>query len=175
MPLHGDYGFGSTPMLFRPAGCPALAAAEAKNGSVYVWQQDKLAIAPQRLQIAFPATLFGLPAWDPRSQTMFVTTTQGYNGYLSGLLAFRMNAFCKLRLAWRQGLGSLLDSVPTVVNDTVMVGTGGGKVRVFATSDGKSLATLPAGGATFAPPISIGNDVVAASYGRKISVFRLAP
>jgi hypothetical protein len=55
------------------------------------------------------------------------------------------------------------------------VGTGGGKVRVFATSDGESLATLPAGGATFAPPISIGNDVVAASYGRKISVFRLTP
>lgn len=175
MPLHGDYGFGSTPMLFRPTGCQALAAAESKNGSIYVWQQASLALGPQRLQVAFPATLFGLPAWDPRSQTMFVTTTEGYNGYASGLLAFRMNAFCKLRLAWRQGLGSQLDSVPTVVNDTVMVGTGGGKVRVFATSDGKSLATLPAGGATFAPPISIGNDVVFASYGKKISVFRLRP
>jgi hypothetical protein len=172
MPVHGDYGFGSTPMLFHPTGCPALAAAEAKNGSVYIWQQEKLSIPPQRLQVAFPATLFGLPAWDPRSQTMFVTTTQGYNGYLSGLLAFRMNASCKMRLAWRQGLGSLLDSVPTVVNDTVMVGTGTGKVRIFATADGKSLATLPARGATFAPPISIGNDVAVASYGKRISVFR---
>jgi outer membrane protein assembly factor BamB len=175
MPLHGDYGFGSTPMLFTPTGCPALAAAEAKNGSVYIWQQAKLSIPPQRLQVAFPATLFGLPAWDPRSQTMFVTTTNGYNGYASGLLAFRMNASCKMRLAWHQGLGSLLDSVPTVVNDTVMVGTGTGKVRIFKTSDGTSLATLPAGGATFAPPISIGNDVVVASYGKKISVFRVTP
>ena len=172
MPLHGDYGFGSTPMLFRPTGCPALAAAEAKNGSVYVWQQAKLSSAPQRLQIAFPATLFGLPAWDPRSQTLFVTTTQGYNGYLSGLLAFRMNAFCKLRLAWRQGLGSLLDSVPTVVNDTVMVGTGTGQLRVFSTSDGAPLVTLPAGGPVFAPPISVGNDVAVTSFGRRISVFR---
>jgi hypothetical protein len=175
MPVHGDYGFGSTPTLFRPANCPALAAAEAKNGSLYVWQQEKLSLPPQRLQIAFPATLFGLPAWDPRSQTLFVTTTQGYNGYLSGLLAFRMNRFCKLRLAWRQGLGSLLDSVPTVVNDTVMVGTGTGKLRIFATADGAPLASLPAGGPTFAPPISIGNDVVVASYGKRISVFRPAP
>jgi hypothetical protein len=175
MPVRGDYGFGSTPTLFRPANCPALAAAEAKNGSMYVWQQEKLSLPPQRLQIAFPATLFGLPAWDPRSQTLFVTTTQGYNGYLSGLLAFRMNRFCKLRLAWRQGLGSLLDSVPTVVNDTVMVGTGTGKLRIFATADGKPLASLPAGGPTFAPPISIGNDVVVASYGKRISVFRPTP
>ena len=175
MPAHGDYGFGSTPTLFTPTSCQPLAAAEAKNGSLYVWQQARLSLAPQRLQIAFPATLFGLPAWDPRSQTLFLTTTQGYNGYLSGLLAFRMNASCKLRLAWRQGLGSLLDSVPTVVNDTVMVGTGTGKLRIFATADGAAIATLPAGGATFAPPISIGNDVAVASYGKKISVFRLAP
>jgi hypothetical protein len=174
MPVHGDYGFGSTPTLFRPTGCPALAAAEAKNGSLYVWQQEKLSLPPQRLQVAFPATLFGLPAWDPRSQTLFVTTTQGYNGYPSGLLAFRMNGFCKLRLTWRQGLGTLLDSVPTVVNDTVMVGTGTGKLRIFATADGTPLATLPAGGPMFAPPMSIGDDVVVASYGKKISVFRAA-
>ncbi len=106
---------------------------------------------------------------------MFVTTTNGYNGYASGLLAFRMNASCKMRLAWHRGLGSLLDSVPTVVNNTVMVGTGSGRLRVFATSDGTPLATLPTSGATFAPPISVGTDVTVVSYGKKISVFRPAP
>ncbi len=44
MPLHGDYGFGSTPALFHPTGCPAMAAAESKNGSVYIWQQAKVAL-----------------------------------------------------------------------------------------------------------------------------------
>ena len=44
MPLHGDYGFGSTPMLFHPTGCQPLAAAEAKNGSLYIYRQAKLAI-----------------------------------------------------------------------------------------------------------------------------------
>ena len=172
MPLHGDYGFGSTPMLFHPTGCQPLAAAEAKNGSLYIYRQAKLATPPQRLQIAFPATLFGLPAWDPRTQTLFVTTTQGYNGYLSGLLAFRANSACRFALAWRRNLGSSLNSVPTIVNDTVMVGTGGAKLRVFSTEDGTPIATLPVGGPEFAPPISVGDDVVAASWGRRISVFR---
>jgi hypothetical protein len=172
MPLHGDYGFGSTPTLFHPTGCQALAGAESKNGSLYVWQQANLALPPQRLQIAFPATLFGLPAWDPRTQTLFVTTTNGYHGYESGLLAFRMNAACKLVLAWHRGLGSLLDSVPTVVNDTVMVNTGGGKLRVFSTATGTPIVTLATNGATFSPPIAVGDDVAATSY-KQITVYRL--
>jgi hypothetical protein len=174
MPLHGDYGFGSTPTLFKPTGCQPLAAAEAKNGSMYIWQREKLTVAPQRLQIAFPATLFGLPAWDPRTQTLFVTTTQGYNGYHSGLLAFRANSACRFALAWRQGLGSLLDSVPTVVNDTVMVGTGTGKIRVFSTEDGSPLLTMAAGGPVFAPPMSVGDDVAVSAFGKRLSVFRIA-
>ena len=53
-----------------------------------------------------------------------------------------------------------------------MVGTGGAKLRVFSTEDGTPIATLPVGGPEFAPPISVGDDVVAASWGRRISVFR---
>jgi hypothetical protein len=53
-----------------------------------------------------------------------------------------------------------------------MVGTGTGRLRVFSTSDGAPLVTLPAGGAVFAPPISVGNDVVVTSMGHRISVFR---
>ena len=173
MPPHGDYGFGSTPTLFHPTGCPALAGAESKNGSLYVWQQANLALAPQRLQIAFPATLFGLPAWDPRTQTVFVTTTQGYGAYHSGLLAFHVNAACRLQLAWRQGLGSSLDSVPSVVNDTVMVDTGAGKLRVFSASTGTPIVSLPTNGATFTPPTAVGDDIASTSY-RQVTVFRLA-
>jgi PQQ-like domain len=174
MPPHGDYGFGSTPTLFHPTGCPALAAAESKDGSMYVWQQANLAIAPQRLQIAFPATLFGLPAWDPRTQMVFVTTTVGYHGYHSGLLAFRITAGCKLQLAWSRPLGSSLDSVPTIVNDTVMVNTGVGKLRVFVALTGTSIVSLATNGATFTPPTAIGDDIASASY-KQLTVYRLAP
>jgi hypothetical protein len=151
-----------------------MAAAESKNGSLYVWQQAKVTIPPQRLQIAFPATLFGLPAWDPRTQTVFVTTDQGFHGYSSGLLAFRFNAACKLALAWRQGLGSSLDSVATVANDTVMVDTGNGKLRVFAAGTGKALASRPINGSSFTPPIAVGDYVATTSY-RQVTLFRLKP
>jgi outer membrane protein assembly factor BamB len=174
MPPHGDYGFGSTPTLFHPVGCPALAAAESKNGSLYVWLQTKLSLAPQRLQIAFPATLFGLPAWDPRTQMVYVSTTQGHGAYASGLLAFSVSAACKLQLAWRQGLGSSLDSVPTVVNDTVMVNTGVGKLRVFSARTGTPIVSLATNGATFTPPIAVGGDVASTSY-RQVTVYRLMP
>jgi hypothetical protein len=174
MPAHGDYGFGSTPALFTPTGCSPMAAAESKNGSLYVWNRTNLRQAPQRLQIAFPATLFGLPTWDPRSQMVFVSTTQGYRSYLSGLLAFKIGTGCKLQLAWRRGLGSSLDSVPTVVNDTVMVGTGLGKLRVFDAVTGKPLFSATTNGATFAPPTAVGDYVATASY-KQVTVFRLKP
>jgi hypothetical protein len=173
MPLHGDYGFGSTPALFTPTGCPPMAAAESKNGSLYVWNRTNVALPPQRLQVAFPATLFGLPAWDPRSQMVFLSTTQGYKGYSSGLLAFKVVG-CKLRFAWRQGLGSSLDSVPTVANDTVMVDAGVGKLRVFSALTGKSLYTGTTNGATFAPPTAVGDYVATASY-KQVTLFRLKP
>jgi outer membrane protein assembly factor BamB len=172
MPPHGDYGFGSTPALFTPTGCPPMAAAESKNGSLYVWNRTNLKLPPQRLWIAFPATLFGLPAWDPRTQQVFVSTTQGYKGYLSGLLAFRIGPGCKLQLAWRRGLGSALDSVPTVANDTVMVNTGIGKLRIFNATTGKPLYTGVTNGATFAPPTAVGDYVATASY-KQVTLFRL--
>ncbi len=46
MPIHGDYGFGSTPVVFTPKGCTALVAAEGKDGVLYVWQRASLGKGP---------------------------------------------------------------------------------------------------------------------------------
>ena len=35
----GDQGFGSTPMLFQPPGCPALLAVNSKDSYTYVWRR----------------------------------------------------------------------------------------------------------------------------------------
>ncbi len=57
-------------------------ASEGKDGAVYLWRRAKLAAGPvQRLALAFPATLYGSPAWDPLTQQLFVTTSQGYAGH----------------------------------------------------------------------------------------------
>ncbi len=105
---------------------------------------------------------------------MFVTTTQGYKGYRAGLLAFRFNAACKLALVWRQGLGSSLDSVPTIANDTVMVNTGAGKLRIFSTATGKPLASLPANGVGLHAADRGRRRRRSTTY-RQVTVFRLKP
>src|SRR5262249_28843677 len=88
MPHHGDFGFGSTPVIFTPVGCPTLVAAEGKDGILYVWRRLTVSHGPvQRLRIADLATLYGLPAWDARTQRLFATTSTGVPGVPSGLQA----------------------------------------------------------------------------------------
>jgi outer membrane protein assembly factor BamB len=174
MPHRGDFGFGSTPIVFKAEGCGALVAAEGKDGAVYLWKRARLAAGPvQRLALAFPATLYGSPAWDPRTQQLFLTTTQGYAGQPPGLDALAVTKNCRLRRVWTKNLGGQLSSVPTVVNNTVIVVTGTGRLRVYATRTGRLVAQRELGGAAFSAPIAFGRDVAVVTWGRKLRVFRL--
>ena len=127
----------------------------------------------QRLALAFPATLYGSPAWDPKTQQLFLTTTQGYAGQPAGLDALTVTRQCRLRRAWTKGLGGQLSAVPTVANNTVIVATGTGRLRVYATATGRLLAQRELGGAAFSAPIAFGRDVAVVTWGRKLMVFRL--
>lgn len=176
MPHKGDFGFGSTPIVFKSAVCGAMVAAEGKDGAIYLWKRAKLTAGPvQRLELAFPATLYGSPAWDPKTQRLFVTTSQGYAGVPSGLDALALTAKCKLRREWTKGLGGQLSAIPTVANDTVIVATGTGHLRVYAAATGKLIANRELRGAAFAAPIAIGRDVAVVTWTRKLMVYRLPP
>lgn len=174
MPHRGDFGFGSTPVVFRAAGCGALVASEGKDGAVYLWRRATLAAGPvQRLALAFPATLYGSPAWDPKTQQLFLTSTQGYAGQPAGLDALAVTRKCRLRRAWTKSLGGQLSAVPTVANNTVIVVTGTGRMRVYATATGRLVAQRNLGGAAFSAPIAFGRDVGVTTWSRKLIVFRL--
>jgi outer membrane protein assembly factor BamB len=174
MPTKGDFGFGSTPIVFKAGACGTLVAAEGKDGALYLWSRPKLAAGPvQRLELAFPATLYGSPAWDPLTRQLFVTTSQGYAGTPGGLDALKVTKDCKLRVAWNRKLGGQLNAVPTVVNGTVVVATGTGQLRVYATKTGKLLARREIGGAVFEAPIAVGGDVAVVTWSRKLVVYRL--
>ncbi|MDX6541650.1 MAG: hypothetical protein QOI71_3260 [Gaiellales bacterium] len=174
MPTRGDFGFGSTPIVFKAKDCGMLVAAEGKDGAVYLWSRARLAAGPtQRLELAFPATLYGSPAWDPLTQQLFLTTSQGYAGTPGGLDALKVTRNCKLRVAWNRKLGGQLNAVPTVVNTTVVVATGTGKLQVYATETGRLLAERELGGAAFQAPIAVGRDVAVVTWGHKLVVFRL--
>jgi outer membrane protein assembly factor BamB len=174
VPGSGDYDFGATPLLFRSTSCGPLVAALNKNGSLYLWSRTDLRLLRQRMQLAFPAGLYGIPAWDPRTQTLFVSTTQGYRGVPAGLSALRLRG-CHLRRVWTRALGGTLSSAPTVANDVVLVATGLGRLRAYRTSDGRRLADLPIGSPAFTAPIAVGGDVAVTTWGRRqLVVFRLS-
>jgi outer membrane protein assembly factor BamB len=175
IPGAGDYDFGATPVLFRPAGCPALVAAANKDGDLYLWRRDQLAHGPyQAIALAFPAGLFGVPAWNAAAGMLYLTTTQGYHGYSSGLQAFRVTAgTCRLRHLWTRGLGGTLDSAPTIANDTISVTTGTGHLRVFDAVTGVQLANFALGLPMFVPPLAIGGDLAVTGWTRTLTVYRL--
>jgi hypothetical protein len=174
VPASGDYDFGATPLLFRPAGCPPLVAALNKDGDLYLWRRDQLVQGPyQTIPLAFPATLFGVPAWDAATRTVFLTTTTGIRETHSGLQALRLVTGCRLRLSWTRALGSTLDSSPTIANNTVSVTTGTGHLRIFATVDGAPIVNFPLGRPMFVPPVVIGNDVAVTGWTRALTVYRL--
>ncbi len=176
MPHRGDFGFGSTPIVFKAGACGSLVAAEGKDGALYLWERARLAAGPvQRLVLAFPATLYGSPAWDPATQLLFLTTTQGYAGKPPGLDALAVTKKCRLRRLWTKNLGGQLSSVPTVANNTVVVVTGTGRLRVYATATGRLVTQRELGGAAFAAPIAFGRDVAVVTWSRKLMIFRLPP
>ena len=174
MPHHGDYGFGSTPVAFRPKGCPELVAAEGKDGIVYLWRRETLARGPvQRLRVALPATLYGLTSWDARTQQLFLTTTAALGSGPAGLNAVAITPGCRLARRWVRPLGGLLNSVPTLANDAVVVATGTGRLRVYSTRGGRAMASRPLGGPGLVAPIAVGDDVAAVTFGKRIVVYRL--
>ena len=127
----------------------------------------------QRLVLAFPATLYGSPAWDPLTQRLFITTSQGYSGVPGGLDALALTKGCKLRRVWTKSLGGQLSAIPTVVNNTVVVATGTGHLRVYATATGRLITNREIHGAVFSAPIAIGRDVAVVTWTSKLMVYRL--
>ena len=78
-------------------------------------------------------------------------------------------------MAWTKSLGGQLNAIPTVANDTVVVATGTGHLRVYAAKTGRLIANRELRGAAFAAPIAIGRDVAVVTWTRKLMVFRLPP
>jgi hypothetical protein len=46
IPAVGDYDFGAAPLLFQPKGCPPLAAANNKVGTLFIWDRRHLEAGP---------------------------------------------------------------------------------------------------------------------------------
>jgi outer membrane protein assembly factor BamB len=80
---------------------------------------------------------------------------------------------CRLRRLWTRSLGGQLNAIPTVVNNTVVVATGTGQLRVYAAASGRLVVRRDLRGAAFVAPIAVGRDVAVVTWSRKLMVYRL--
>ena len=156
----GDQDFGSAPVLFQPHDCPPLAAANNKNGAVYIWNRNDLAAGP----IASfgvgdaQAPFVGQPSWSSRLQTLFATEARvpaagARQG--DGVVAIKSTYLgCHFEEIWRTSIGEGNQAPPLLVGDVVFAG--GGREGIYALDGrtGRILWSAPTDGArTFSPLI----------------------
>lgn len=180
-----DVDFGSTPVLFRPAGCPlTLAAAENKNGSLVVYSAGpKLGAGhSQRLQLAndHQQGFKGDPAWDPVTNMLYILNTSNSSSgrFKHGLVALKAGHNCNLSLAWQRQvpprqLGGA--APPTVANGVVYFGNGRGNTEfaLDAARGRKLWQSTTIAGVVYAPATVVNGMVFVPSYDGHLHAFGL--
>lgn len=168
IPPTGDSDFGAAPLLFHPAACPPLAAANNKDGALYVWNRNRLADGPLlRLPLGDGIAPFvGAPAWSPTKQTIYVAQSvirSDGRRLGNGVTAWHVDPGCGFRPIWQAVLGDGNQATPLLAGN-VLFATGGRPGGLFAlnTADGKPLWSFPTDGRTVAPMISVSGRLFAA-------------
>jgi outer membrane protein assembly factor BamB len=176
----GDQDFGSAPLLFQPHGCPPLAAANNKNGVLYIWNRTDLGAGP----IASfglgdaEAPFVGEPSWSSRLQTLFdaearVPADGEKDG--NGVVAIKASYLgCHFDELWRTSLGDGNQTPPLVVGDVVFAG--GGSEGLYAL-DGRSGAVLwsaPTDGASTFSPLIEARRTLFAPVGDELRAYSLS-
>jgi outer membrane protein assembly factor BamB len=177
-----DVDFGSTPVPYQAAGCPAQLVLDNKAGDLFVYDRDAIAAGPaQRITIADSgegAELLGVAAYDPGGRMIYVSSPKDLTGgpYRHGLLAFRVGDDCMLGLAWQQtqGMNGAIASPPTVANGVVYYGDGpGNEVLALAADSGEVLwrSGDAIGGGVWAPPIVVNGSLYVAAWDHAVHAF----
>jgi hypothetical protein len=137
-----DLDFGDTPLVFAPAassgcGTAMLAAAESKNGKLYLFNADNLDAGPtQTIQLGTlsqDGINLGTAAYDPTRNLFYVNNgSDSSAGSIDhGLIAFTLASNCQLQVAWQETVGPNKEidgppAPPTVANGVVYYADGPG-------------------------------------------------
>ena len=164
IPNTGDVDFGSAPLLFQPAGCPPLAAANNKIGRMYVWNRDKLAQGTRfRILLGEGPGFVGQPAYSPGLRMIFESHVAVYRGERKlgdGIGAFTIDKRCRFHYVWKKSVGFGNEPPPIVIGDIVFAtgGDAGGYVALAART-GRILWRFPTAAATYSPVIAAGGRI----------------
>ncbi len=178
--LLGDQGFGGTPMLFQPSGCPALLAINSKSSYMYVWRRDRLGAPLFKAQIG-PTTandgFLAQPTWFPSTRTLVVAQAQFSKGGETqrGLAGYRVDGRCRFAPAWTLNVGGGPQPQPLGVGSIALSAASAiGKIAVVDTRTGTLLNLLETGPA-YAPLTAAGTSIVSGAGDGTIRSFRAAP
>lgn len=177
VPTVGDYDFGAAPLLFQPSGCPPLAAANNKDGLLYVWDRTALERGPLfSTGIGTVSEPFvGAPSWSPVRQLLFdggTAIVRDGTNLGDGVSAFSVGADCTFEPAWSTVTGVGTQPAPLVAGDIVFA-TGGysGGFKALDAETGAVLWSFPTGAPTLSGPSAAGNLVLAGDYDGVVRAF----
>lgn len=164
VPGTGDNDFGAAPLLFRPKGCPPLAAAKNKVGALFVWDRTHLADGPYaRIELSDARSAFvGAPSYDPVRGTFFVSQAiVDADGPRYGVVAFQAGPECSLHPIWKTAAGAGNQPAPLVVADVVFVPRGRlGGFAAMSAVNGHALWSFPTEAQTISPMIEVAATVL---------------
>lgn len=173
----GDQGFGSTPVLFKPRGCPALLAVNSKDSYTYVWRRSAITSAPVlRMKLGESGranTFYAEPTWVPATRTLVVdgVVIPGGSG-ASGAVGLRLRQNCTFRLAWSVSIGGGVQPQPLAAGRvTFVTSTKTAKVYAVDSQDGRILRTFRTDSPTYAAPMIAGSFLVLATADGKVLAF----
>ena len=177
VPPTGDEDFGAAPLLFRPPGCPPLAAANNKWGGLYVWDRTRLEAGPlQTLALGDGKSPFvGAPSYDQARRTIVETQVVTSAGAY-GLVALRAGADCRFAPVWRATFGSGSQPPPLLVADVVVAAGGAsGGFAAFNAANGRLRWRYETTASTLSPLIAAGGTILGGDAEGTLYAFRVQP
>ncbi|MGZ4393818.1 MAG: outer membrane protein assembly factor BamB family protein [Gaiellaceae bacterium] len=177
IPTAGDYDFGAAPVLFQPDGCPPLAAANNKDGLLYVWNRDNLAAGPILAEGigTVSAPFVGAPSWSPRRQLLFdasAAVIKNGTNVGDGVTAYRVGPGCTFDRIWSTVTGIGTQPPPLVLGDVLFADGGySGGFKALDVTTGAVLFSFETKAATFAGPAAAGNLVLTADFDGVVRAF----
>ncbi|MHB8642913.1 MAG: outer membrane protein assembly factor BamB family protein [Gaiellaceae bacterium] len=177
VPRTNDYDFGATPVLFDVPACGSYAAANNKDGYLYIWKRDALAdgpIAEFALGTSSGAPFVGEPSWSARENVLYDASTNVTSGGSSlgdGVSAVAFTTTCNVRVRWQAVTGDGTQPPPLVLGDVVFAAGGSGGWSALDATTGDLLWHEATTAPTLAPPIAVDGRVIAGDYAGVLRAF----
>jgi|SRR5579872_1229100 len=173
VPNVGDYDFGAAPVLFDVPACGSYAAANNKDGYLYIWKRDALAdgpVAEFAIGTRSGAPFVGQPSWSSSLNVLYDASTD-VPGLGDGVSAVAFTTTCGVRVRWQTATGDGTQPPPLVLGDVIFAAGGSSGWSALDATTGDLLWHENGDSPTLAPPIAVDGRIVAGDWGGVLHAF----